>query len=273
MILILKFFFRKIQYVIIRKIESYPYLNLLILNNLRFFKFLLPHDKDFLGMKLILNKSSDGLFLDIGANIGASTMSIRSMGFNQKIYLFEPNYYLFKRYLINLKSIYKNIKIFNLALGNKNKSIFFYIPYYKKVCIHYFSSFDKNYIKNSISATFGNIKFNLKKKKILIVKYDDLKIKEKVSFIKIDVEGFDLQVISGLEEVIKKHKPILLIEYNEITFYTLLKVLKNYEAYIYNINNNSLDKVKLNNIYRTINRFDPQNLLSVRNIYFLPLKN
>jgi hypothetical protein len=118
MVLNIKFFYRKIKYIIIRKIESYPYLNLLILNNLRFFKFLLPHDKDFLGMKLILNKSSSDLFLDIGANIGASTMSIRSMGFNQRIYLFEPNYYLFKKYLTSLNKIYKNIKIFNFALGN-----------------------------------------------------------------------------------------------------------------------------------------------------------
>jgi hypothetical protein len=32
------------------------------------------------------------------------------------------------------------------------------------------------------------------------------------SFVKIDVEGHELQVLKGAEETIKKHKPVLLVE-------------------------------------------------------------
>ena len=56
-------------------------------------------------------------------------------------------------------------------------------------------------------------------KKIKIKRLDDLiKIKKinfnnkKVDFIKIDVEGYELDIIKGAKNFLKKHKPIILIE-------------------------------------------------------------
>ena len=45
-------------------------------------------------------------------------------------------------------------------------------------------------------------------------KLDDLEI-ENVGFIKIDVEGFELQVIEGARETIERDKPVLVIEIEE----------------------------------------------------------
>ena len=45
--------FELIKYKLVRLIERNPKLNLLIYNNIRFFKFLLPHEKDFYGMLLL----------------------------------------------------------------------------------------------------------------------------------------------------------------------------------------------------------------------------
>ena len=45
--------FETIKYKIIRLIESNHKLNLLIYNNIRFFKFFLPHEKDYYGMLLL----------------------------------------------------------------------------------------------------------------------------------------------------------------------------------------------------------------------------
>jgi hypothetical protein len=67
-----------------------------------------------------------------------------------------------------LKNISKNdsdIYVKNYALGNKNEDKFFYMPYYKSTFVHYFSSFDKEYIYQSIKMTFSK-KFT--KFKILI---------------------------------------------------------------------------------------------------------
>ena len=81
-----------LKYKIVRLIEKNPSFNLLIYNNIRFFKFLLPHEKDFLGMKIICKNFKNSIILDVGANLGISTMGFRQMGFVNKIFIFEPNY-------------------------------------------------------------------------------------------------------------------------------------------------------------------------------------
>ena len=53
-------------------------------------------------------------------------------------------------------------------------------------------------------------KFNVKTNKL-----DNFKFSNKISFIKIDVEGHELKVIDGAKETLKKHKPNLLIEIEE----------------------------------------------------------
>ena len=81
------------------------------------------------------------------------------MGFKNKIFIFEPNPEIFKKYLIPIRKNYKNIYLKNFALGCRyEKKEFFFLPFYKKKPIHYFGSFDKNYVfkkcKNYISKTY-----------------------------------------------------------------------------------------------------------------------
>ena len=65
------------------------------------------------------------------------------------------------------------------------------MPYYNSKCIHYFCSFDKKYLINSIKITFPKLLKNIKIKKKLINcrKYDDLKLKIKPHFISINLTG------------------------------------------------------------------------------------
>ena len=86
------------KYSLVKFLEKIPYLQFIIYNNLINFKFLLPHDKDYLGLKLLFKKSEVGTFLDIGGNIGLSTLSFRQMGFkNNEILIFEPDKSLIKK--------------------------------------------------------------------------------------------------------------------------------------------------------------------------------
>ena len=68
---------KKIQYIIIRIIESYPSINTIILNNINYFKLFLPHDKDYLGLKILFAKKKifNGIFVDVGGNTGSSILS------------------------------------------------------------------------------------------------------------------------------------------------------------------------------------------------------
>ena len=53
---------------------------------------------------------------------------------------------------------------------------------------------------------------NFKEVKVEIKKLDDVKIVNKIGFIKIDVEGHELEVIEGAKNTIINNMPILLIE-------------------------------------------------------------
>ena len=44
---------------------------------------------------------------------------------------------------------------------------------------------------------------------------DEILIDKKIGFIKIDVEGHEMEVINGSRKIINNHKPILLIEIEE----------------------------------------------------------
>ena len=85
----------------------------------------MPHDKDYYGIKKIFSNNVNS-FLDIGANTGTSTLAFRRMGFTNKIHLFEPNYFLFKKFLKKMKKKDSNIFIHNLALGSKNNKLNFF---------------------------------------------------------------------------------------------------------------------------------------------------
>jgi FkbM family methyltransferase len=268
--------FRLLKYKIARYIERYPKLNLFIYNFIPYLPFLLPHEKDYLALKHLLKKKSNisGIFLDVGANNGISTMGFRKLGFDNEIYLFEPNTWLYKKYLIKLKKNFKN-KIFNFSLGDKNEMNYFYEPYLDKKCLHYFASFDKNYIINSIKITSPKYldKIFFKKKKIKQCTYDSLQINKNIVFIKIDVEGYDHLVIKGMLKSIKKYKPIIFVEYNVENIKKICFLLKNYDPFIYINKFNKLLSVKKDLLFskqnKVISRSNKENLLSIRNIFFI----
>ena len=248
--------FERLKYKFIRYIESNYKINLLIYNNIHLFKFFLPHEKDYYGMLLLCNNRRNDIFLDIGASLGISTLGFRKLGFKNKIYVFEPNYFLYKNYLKKNLSNDKNTFLKNIALGNQNKLKELHMPYYNSNCIHYFCSFDKKYLINSIKITFPKLLKNIKIKKKLIDcrKYDDLKLKIKPHFIKIDTEGFDEYVLKGMKTTIKKYKPIFLVEYNKQYFKKIKSILKDYKPYFYDLKNNKMKLLssKINqNRYRT----------------------
>ena len=261
-----------IKYKIIRFIESNYLINLLIYNNIRFFKFLLPHEKDFYGMLLLCKNNKDNIILDVGASLGISSLGFRQLGFRNTIYAFEPNFYLFNKYLKKLAKKNNNIFIKNIALGNSNSFKTLYMPYFKSKCIHYFCSFDKKYLVNSIKITFPSIleKIIIKKKIIKCRRYDDLKLKGIPQFIKIDTEGYDEYVLKGLKTTINKYKPIFLVEYNKEYYNNVKKILKDYVPYFYDVAKNKMIKIPKLIDKKKIARTTKSNYLSIRNIYFIP---
>ena len=141
-------FLLSLKYRIIKFIEEIPLLQIFIYNNLNKFKFLFPHDKDYLALKLLFKFTEKRDFIDVGGNIGLSVVGFREMGFkNNRILVFEPDKLLIRIYLNKLKHLYKKVLIYNFGLSNKSEIKYLFKAFYKEKFFHFNNSFDKKYIK------------------------------------------------------------------------------------------------------------------------------
>ena len=192
--------------------------------------------------------------VDIGVYRGVYSFLMSK--FSQTVHAFEPNPIICKDLQKNLSKIIKNIKIYNYALSDKNENVELKVPIRN-------SNFNENNYEEYFEmgkATIheSNTVKNYKSYNIEAKKLDDFKFSKKISFIKIDVEGHETEVIRGSLNTIKMHKPILLVEIEEKYTKKNVKETLNfinslgYKSFYYNknelVNTNSLtDLNKFNN--------------------------
>ena len=182
------------------------------------------------------DKSMDAL--DIGVYRGVYSYKL-SQNF-KTVHAFEPNPLLFPYLEKNLKKIIKNIKLYNYALSDINGKSELKLPLRSNSIFK--DNIEELFKLGAATMHPENEIDNYKKIPINIKKLDEIKIDNKIGFIKIDVEGHEKNVLEGGRETIKKDEPVLLIEIEEkhtrkpveetINFVRSL----NYEAYVYNNN-------------------------------------
>jgi|TARA_B110000902_G_scaffold211576_1_gene242350 FkbM family methyltransferase len=136
---------------------------------------------------------SKSVCLDVGANIGNHAVAFsKTFG---KVVAFEPNPIVFL--LLQANSIGRNIKPINSGLSSKSGKLLFEQD---------FDNLGASKIINLASASSIEI---------LVTTLDD-EIPENeiqsVSFIKIDVEGHEYEVLRGAKKLLESAKPVLAIE-------------------------------------------------------------
>lgn len=141
--------------------------------------------------------------LDIGANWGAYTHAASKLA--AAVHSFEPQVEL-ARVLERGVGRRDNVVIHNIALSNVNGWTELRIP---NNDIGYSTIEPRNQLLGKVDQRRGIRVVNVETRRL-----DDLAL-ERVGFIKIDVEGHEIEVLEGGLELIRRDKPRLIVEVEE----------------------------------------------------------
>lgn len=145
--------------------------------------------------------------IEAGAHIGSETLLIANfVGGTGKVYAFEPNP-MVKRDLninIQLNNLEKVVEIPECALGENNADIDFFVN----------QASEPNQGMSSKYKFDSNL-FTIKVKQETIDFWVASNSIPKIDYIKMDVQGAELDIISGAQNTIDKYRPIIFTEADE----------------------------------------------------------
>jgi FkbM family methyltransferase len=216
-----------------------------------------PLENELLILHLFLDKNST--IIDVGANNGLYCYYFQEVINCKKIIAFEPIPSLFKK----LNIWFNNIDFFPYAISDINSITTLNIPYIND--IKYETRAKLNSIKEKGETKVKKIQIETKTIDSIF-----LNKKNKIDFIKIDIEGHELSAIRGASELLKRDNPILMIEiearHHLINFNSIISEINSigYECFFFNKtekelmpfsnfnleihqNLNSLEKIYINN--------------------------
>jgi len=167
-------------------------------------------------------KLDEGVFVDIGSNIGKYAVKIgrKLSGGKGRVIALEPEPYNFEILKKNIKlNNLDNVLPLQLACYSENKKLTFYV-------------------EKSGSGSHSIYPTNSASKTIIIdaLKLDDILKKnkiERVDLIKIDVEGAEVNVFQGAMNTIKKYHPQIIFEcFSEDNLNKIEKILDKFNYHI-----------------------------------------
>lgn len=158
--------------------------------------------------------------LDVGANIGQFSLLVSFLYPNKKIIAFEPIPIAYQKFLRIFKNN-KNVHIHNLALGSKKNRRTLFITdstdsssFFKPITYNYFEDYS-----------------------VQIKRADSIVDKQflKNSLLKIDVQGFELEVLKGFSKSLEDVKYVL-VEISSIKLYKNQPLFNSVNHYLINKN-------------------------------------
>lgn len=153
--------------------------------------------------------------IDIGANIGNHTVFLSKYTKAKLIYAIEPLVIAYKMLLCNIALNYcHNVNVDYIGLGlNAFEHVGYPYTVYEKTNLGATRIFAEEYPKTFIETYKNYYKEDpWKHHRVMLVTGDSLFHDKKIDFMKIDVEGMEMQVLNGLQSTIDKNKPKIFIE-------------------------------------------------------------
>jgi FkbM family methyltransferase len=193
-----------------------------------------PHEADFACFANF--RGRQGIFLDVGASSGTSAMSFRVYADNP-IFSIEPNP-LNEPDLRFLRRILPGFEFRICAAGAESGTMTLFTPVHRGIPITGESSLSREAAETSptlkewVGWTTDSPDCEISEETVDVRRLDDFGFEP--AFVKIDVQGVELDVVRGLAETIERHLPVFLIERSS-SFEDVRDFLSRYgyEPYVY----------------------------------------
>ena len=147
-----------------------------------------------------------GAAIDVGANMGAHSMAMAKR--YEHVYSFEPQPTLYKILRANL-SDHLNSTTYQAAVGREDGII--WLPLMDYSIPNNFGAMGRDCFEGLPEEQRKDIQM-VKTQLRMIDKVEAIQKEEKISLIKVDVEGMEREVLEGARQTILKHSPILYVE-------------------------------------------------------------
>lgn len=135
----------------------------------------------------------NAVILDIGANLGNHTVFFAKECGAKKIYAFEPTRetFLILEENIRINNLDRIVAAMNIALGAKDTKA--------------------DVIVNAKNAGGNHVEENIDGN-VIMSTLDGLSLSDRIDFVKIDVEGFEFEVLKGAGKTLDRDRPDIFIE-------------------------------------------------------------
>jgi FkbM family methyltransferase len=205
----------------------------------------------FLLKRLTVFQNEDEYFLDIGANVGQTLINFHTVNEGKKYVAIEPDIYciIYLKRLIELND-FKNSLVVPVGISDENKIL----QLYSSSITDAGATFRKDLRPDRESQLFSSIVPTFKLDDV--VKHLNLKA---ISLLKMDVEGWELEVLKSMKNIFKVDRPIVICEVlfrdlkaspetNLHRNKEMLKILKEFEYGIFQLiktqNLKDIEKIK-----------------------------
>jgi FkbM family methyltransferase len=136
--------------------------------------------------------------LDIGGNIGYNALMASDYG---PVHTFEPLFHKIVQKNVDQNNLINTITVHPYALGEKDETSFIYIVKQNK---HGTVNYGGCSLHPNAAHETEGVSVNVKR-------LDDV-YQGHASFVKIDAEGHEYEILQGMTNLLQKHRPNLLIE-------------------------------------------------------------
>lgn len=171
---------------------------------------------------------------DIGANIGVySVVMSKLSGDAANVHSFEPVDHLREKLLANAKlNGFDTLRVSGMAVGDRPGTAVMY-----QINKGQFRGGTSSLIENSTVQGLGLDNFT--KKEVVVVTVDEYVTTnnvQRIDFMKIDVEGYELKVLQGGREAIGKLRPAILFEFDYPRLEAAGEIIAGFDEFFRSVN-------------------------------------